>query len=77
MRRTTIYEPVPDGIDVHAEFPHQCENRGNRRCTAKLSLRFVLRPTAMIADRQLGVGLSKPIDPAFKKPPLVCDSQFV
>ena len=71
MRGTAVDEPVPHRIDVHAEFPHQCENRGNRRCAVKLSLRLVLGPTAIIADRERGVGLPEPIDSAFQKPLLV------
>jgi hypothetical protein len=77
VRRPAIDEPVPHRIDVHAEFAHQCEDRGNRRCAVKLSLRLVVIPTAIIADRERGVRLSKPIDSAFEKLPLACGSQFV
>ena len=77
MRRSAVDEPVPDGVDMHAEFPHQCENRGNRRCADKLSLRLVLGPIAIIADRQRSVGLPEPFDSPFKKPLLACGFQFV
>lgn len=77
MCGTAVDEPVPHRIDVHAEFPHQCENCGNRRCAVKLSLRLVLGPTATIADRERGVGLPEPIDSAFQKPLLVAGCQFV
>jgi hypothetical protein len=42
MRGTAVDKPVPDGVDVHAEFPHQSENRRNRRRGIERSLRLVL-----------------------------------
>ena len=74
MRRTAVDEPVSDSVNMHAELVNHCENRGNRSFAAELSLRLVLGPTAVIADRQLGVRLPELIDPAFQKPLLVAGS---
>jgi hypothetical protein len=67
---TAEHDPVPDGVDLEAQFEQQREHGGDGLRTIENLARRLGFGVAIVANRQRNAADPEPVDAAFENPPL-------